>query len=113
MSEIENAIMAFGGHCHRDCYYILCMAICIVRECRSERPPQMKSVWIEICHRTKRRKPASVSRAAARAVSDIWDFGDRELLGLYCHSWVYRQPSPQEFIYVVARKLQAKDGQAI
>ena len=82
MGRIWETIMSFGGRQGKECYYILCLAIYVVKQYQPERP-QMKVVWTEVCHKAKKKDPRNISKALSRAVRDLWTFGDLERLAAY------------------------------
>ena len=104
MKRIQEAILSIGGHQGRECYELLCMAI---YEALKQQPvmPQMKEIWAAVKKKAYKEKATAVSKALERAVADLWEYGDREVLGTYQRSWGYDKPSPKEFIRVVAQRL--------
>ena len=101
MNAVERAIMSIGGHLYRSCYRDLCWAIYIAMVSFPE-PLQMKFIVAEVCERTNKVSPKSVWRSIARAVEDLWDSGNQDILCTYCRNWRWYRPKPQEFIYVIA-----------
>lgn len=112
MNNVERTIMSIGGHPHRSCYRDLCWAIHVEMSHFPE-PLQMKFIVAEVCEWTNNRSPKSVWRSIARAVEDLWNSGDMDVLCSYCHNWRWYRPKPQEFIFVVALALrdEALDGE--
>lgn len=104
MKEIQNAILSMGGHQSRECHWLLCLAIYEAREQQPEMP-QMKVIWAAVKKKAHKEKATAVSKALERAVADLWESGDRNVLGTYQRSWEYDKPSPKEFIRVVAQHL--------
>ena len=107
MSKINNTIGSFGGHQYRSCYHLLREAIEVGISHQPD-SPQMKVIWMEVCQKTGK-KPGTVARALARAVEDLWDYGDSGKLIAYYQSWEKCQPTPQEFIFIVSRHLWLED----
>ena len=94
-----------GGHQGREGYDLLCMAI---DEALKQQPvmPQMKVIWAVVKKEAHKEKEATaVPKALERAVADLWENGDRSVLGRYQRSWEYDKPAPKEFIRVVAQRL--------
>lgn len=111
MKEIKDLIMSIGGRLNKECYQILCLAIYYARGYEPVLP-QMKVIWADICRDTHKPNTSAVSRALARAVTDIWENGDRALLASYRPGWGIDPPSPKEFIYVMANKLWTEGASA-
>ncbi len=101
MNTVEHAIMSIGGHPHRSCYRDLCWAI-YVEMAQFPKPLQMKFIVAEVCERMNKDSPKTVWRSIARAVEDLWDSGDMEVLCSYCPNWRWYRPKPMEFIFIVA-----------
>ena len=104
MDRIESVFASFGGHQHRDCYKDLYNAISIEKE-HQPRTPKMLELVSEVSLRTSKRAPRTIWRSLARAVEDLWDYGDKDALISYYHSWTRYRPKPQEFIKIIARYL--------
>ncbi len=104
VKEIQNAIQSMGGHQGQECYWLLCLA---VYEAWKEQPrmPQMKEIWAAVKKEAQKETTTAVSKALERAVADLWENGDRKVLGTYQRSWEYEKPSPKDFIRVVAQHL--------
>ena len=107
MNTVERAILSIGGHPYRSCYRDLCFAI-YIEMAHFPEPLQMKFIVAEVCRWTNKRSPKTVWRSIARAVEDLWDSGNMDVLCSYCPNWRWYRPKPQEFIFVVA--LGLKDG---
>ena len=105
MNTVERAIMSIGGHPHRSCYRDLCWAI-YVEMAHFPEPLQMKFIVAEVCEWSNNRSPKTVWRSIARAVEDLWDSGNTDVLYSYCRNWKWYRPKPQEFIFVVALVLR-------
>ena len=86
MTAVEQAIMSIGGHLYRRCYRVLCCAIQVEMSYFPE-SLQMKFIALEVCRRIKMNSPNTVWRSIARAVEDIWDNGDMDVLCSYCQNW--------------------------
>ena len=76
MKEIKKLVTELSGHRGRECYYILCLAVYVVLIAQPVEP-QMKQVWAEVKVRAGKKSPKTVSKAISRAVSDIWENGER------------------------------------
>ena len=105
MNTAERTIMSIGGHPHRSCYRDLYWAIYVEMEHFPE-PLQMKFIVAEVCERTKNRSPRTVRQSITRAVENLWDSGNTDVLCSYCLNWRCYRPKPQEFIFVVALLLR-------
>lgn len=104
MKKIQEAVLAMGGHQGKECYSLMCMAI---EEALRQQPlmPKMKELTEAVRKKAHKKMATAVSKALERAVADLWQYGDLEVLGRYQHSWKYERPYPKEFIYVVAQHL--------
>lgn len=68
----------------------------------------MKQLQVEVAERIGNNMPPSgLSRATARAVLDIWEYGDREFLNEIYQRNLSDCPTPKNFIYVVTCYLYA------
>lgn len=104
VKEIQEAIRKIGGHLGRECYGLLYLAIYDVRERQPERP-QMKEIWAVVQKQANKKTATAVSKALERAVADLWESGDRDVLAGYQRSWREEAPPPKEFIFVLAECL--------
>ena len=107
VEEIQNIIMSMGGRQSKECHWLLCLAIYEVRERWTERP-QMKEIWAAVQKKAHKNKATAVSKALERAVADLFENGNRKVLYSYQRGWEYDEPTPKEFIYVVAEYLWNK-----
>lgn len=104
MDRLESVFASFGGNQPRDCYKDLYQAISIEKE-HQPRTPNMQELVSEVSTRTGKRTPQTVWRSLARAVKDLWDYGDKKTLISYYHFWTRYRPKPQEFIEIIAKYL--------
>lgn len=104
MDRLESVFASFGENQHRDCYKDLYQAISIEKEYQP-RTPNMQELVSEVSTRTGKRTPQTIWRSLARAVKDLWDYGDKKALISYYHFWTRYRPKPQEFIEIIARYL--------
>ena len=110
MDRIESIIASFGGHQYRDCYKDLYQAISIEKEYLPQTPKMQELVGvISASSRTKKRQPRTIWRSLARAIEDLWDYGDKAVLMSYHRSWTRYRPKPQEFIETIARFLREEE----
>ena len=86
MDMLESVFASFGGNQHRDCYKDLYQAISIEKE-HQPRTPNMQELVSEVSTRTGKRTPQTIWRSLARAVKDLWDYGDKKALISYYHFW--------------------------
>ena len=105
MNNIERLIMSFGGHQHRVCFRVLCVAIEVAMK-HSHDLPEMKTIAIEVYQKTHKWKADTVLRSLSRAVNNLWDYGNRNALVSFQPCWDGYKPFPQEFIFVVASRLK-------
>ena len=105
MNNIEQYIMSFGGHHHRVCFRVLCASIEVAMEYPSELPP-MKTLAVEVHQRTPKWKTGAILKSLSRAVENIWDYGNHDVLVSHQPCWHNYKPLPQEFIYIVVAKLR-------
>jgi len=110
VKEIQDVIMSMGGQPGKDRHWLLCLAIYEARERWPERL-QMKEIWAQVQRKAGKNKATAVSKALDRAVADLWEKGDREVLAGYQRGWRYDKPSPKDFIYVAAEHLWNKRGE--
>ena len=104
MDTTESVIASFGGNQHRECYKNLCYAISIERE-HQPRTPKMQELVTEVSMRTSNASPRTIGRSLARAIEDLWNYGDKTKLVSFNPSWKRYRPKPQEFIQTIARYL--------
>lgn len=104
VKQIQDAIQPMGGHQGKECYQLLYMAI---YEARNGLPYhlQMQEIWAAVQTKAHKKTPAAVSKALERAVSDLWEYGDRAVLCSYQSCWGYEKPYPKDFVKVMARYL--------
>lgn len=104
MTGAEDIVFEMIGNAHMNCYQDLQLAIEIAHE---HLPVQlsMKTLTEEVVFKsTAKKASASVSRALARAVEDIWNYGRREILQ---SKYGFRnKPTPKALIYRLAKALQ-------
>lgn len=104
MKTVEEAIWEIGGHPGRECYQLLRMAVTGAMK-QHPRIPQMKELWMVVKKEAHKETTTSVSKALERAVADLCENGDKEILSTYQRSWQYEAPYPREFIRVMAQRL--------
>ena len=113
VKEIQEVIVSMWGRLSKDCHWLLCLAVYEARERWPERP-QMKEIWAAVQKKTHKNKATAVSKALERAVADLYENGNREVMCSYQRRWEYERPEPKDFVYVVAEYLwnKRKEGAA-
>ena len=104
MKEIKKLVTELSGHRGRECYYILCLAVYVVLIAQPVEP-QMKQVWAEVKVRAGKKSPKTVSKAISRAVSDIWENGERHKLCEIFGRPVEEKPVPRDVVLVLAQSV--------
>ncbi len=103
LQEIMQLVTEISGRRNKECYYVLCWAIEVVRDHQPD-GMQMK----EVCAVIKKNAgmtPGAAAKALSRAVDDIWDNGNREKLCQIYGRPLLERPSPKELINVLAQHL--------
>lgn len=101
MGKTEDVIRSFGGQQYRSCYKDLCYVVDVAKGYQPD-PPLMTVIVIEASKRARRRSYRSMWRSIARAVENLWDFGDLDALYAYQPCWRKYRPKPHEFVEFVS-----------
>lgn len=101
MKEVQNAVYSLVSTRGKGCYVILCHAVDIALAYQPDMP-QMRTIYQEICLRTKKHTPSAVAKALDRAAKDIWLHGKREALHEY---WIEEAATAKELVCLISTKL--------
>ena len=103
MQDIMRLVTEISGRRSKGCYYVLCRAVELVRDCQPGEV-QMKAVCAMV-HQDNGMTPGAVEKALSRAVDDIWDNGNRDKLQQIYGRPLWERPSPKELVNVLAQHL--------
>ena len=104
MERLQNAILEMDGDLTREEFTTLCLAI---RELQAflPVPPQMKVLCSLVQEKAHKRTAGAVTKNLERAVTHLFEHGDRDILGSYQRSWLFERLQPYQFIRTVAMRL--------
>ena len=106
MKDVRSTVMQLSGRWGNSCYEVLCLAVEAARDMPREQL-QMKCVWDRVRERTGKR-PEAISRALARAASDIWERGSRELLTTIFGHPLAKAPTSKELVFTLSEYVRPK-----
>lgn len=90
-----------AGRAGNNCYYMLTLAATEMKLHCPDRPPVMSVIYPAVAKQTGHSVDA-VSKAVARAVTDIWERGDRKALERVVGRRLIEKPSPKDMLIYLA-----------
>lgn len=96
MKEVSQIVAGFSGQHWKSGHTMLCMIL----EAALAAMPEERAMG-ELCRevsRTCRKTEEAVYKAAARAVRDIWEYGDRQVLEQTVGYRLLEEPTPKELV---------------
>lgn len=107
MEKIDWLLLRLGAKCESKPYICLRCMLEVALKHWPERM-SMKQLQGETAERMGNNiQPSGLSRAASRAILDIWEYGDREFLNKIYRRNLMDCPTPKNFIYVATWYLYA------
>ena len=107
MEKIDLLLLRLGAKCESKPYICLRCMLEVALKHWPERIP-MRQLQVETAERIGNNiQPGGLSKAASRAVLDIWEYGDREFLNEIYQRNLMDCPTPKNFIYVATCYLYA------
>lgn len=100
MKDVRSTVMQLSGRWGNTCYNTLCLAVEAARDLPYGEF-QMKHVWSAV-RDISGKSPESISRALARAATDIWERGNRELLSSIFARTLTKAPTAKELVCMLA-----------